>query len=591
MRKKLGVIGLYLVSSLLLLTACVPSLQEKLAVPTVSVERIQESTALLKANVHFPAYMVESYKQRWGFTAQRIVPLDIVRLTLKNYSTGLQRRQDVTPTGESVTVTFDSLPEGAYVVYAEAIRKHNGSDVLVGSNITAGSQGNLVDVKAGQSNTFDVTYGAISEDTFNLVVSGRQNPTNIPPSSIPNSGDSSNVNTDGNESTTPPIHQSDTIPLVPTQPTVHVSGQYSSYEASLSWSPTAGATYYKVYRNEQSLWQGKATTYKDMGLSGAYRDYSVAACNPIGCSNVSASIRANRPYQSPPQGTITPNAGDTTTTFLYKVTGLTPLSEVRVLLKQDGNSLLDIKRTSTVEGEFSYEVYGGSTELFRNALGGHNFTLEVEDTHTALRSNTTSFIRYSSTSQSISTNLVTVTGKFAYIYPNGHSTIVNGERVYGTFRVPDSVAFQRQISDSELGGAPTSDLDRYRKATDYAHGTNYYIMPTYADIGGFRGLLFFYKSNIEFRDVDISVLGADPRTSSIQQMMAACANYAWANGFAGAWTNGHFLQDRNVTGVFLIKNNAVVHKDVLLRELQRSERDYESFLSLSLDLQVWNINH
>lgn len=412
MNQKLCLTYTTILSSALLVAACTPSFnQETVTAPNVRIEAPQ-TAAPLKATIQFPTYMVESYKQRWGFNTQRVVPLDSVRLTLKSYTTDLQRTQEATPTAESVTVTFDSLPEGTYVLYAEAIRKYNGSDVLVGSNITTNSQGQIIELKANRSNTFDVTYGAISEDDFNLVVSVAQKPVIIPSSSEP--------------TPSPSPLESESTPATPTEPTVNISGAYYSYEAKLAWSSVPGATYYKVYRNQQPVWQGQATVYADTGLSGAYRDYSVAACNTIGCSNPSVTIRANRPYQSPPQGSITPSTGDTSTTFLYKVTGLPPLSDVRLWLKQNGNVLLDIRRTSTAEGELTYELHGNAHEQFGNAFREKDFTLEVEDIRTELHSNITRFTRQNLTSFD-PTVINLVAGRFASIFTNGAEDTFDGD--------------------------------------------------------------------------------------------------------------------------------------------------------------------
>lgn len=67
-----------------------------------------------------------------------------------------------------------------------------------------------------------------------------------------------------------------------------------SAEIALSWTPVAGATYYKVYRvnsGNGQPWNLTTTSMTDSGLSwGVVYNYKIAACNAGGCSEYSAQV-------------------------------------------------------------------------------------------------------------------------------------------------------------------------------------------------------------------------------------------------------------------------------------------------------------
>ncbi|MCA9423123.1 MAG: DUF4214 domain-containing protein [Nitrospira sp.] len=180
------------------------------------------------------------------------------------------------------------------------------------------------------------------------------------------------------------------LPITPTL-TVATDGSYSD-RVSLSWSPVAAATSYKVYRssvlgaNGTLIKTTSGTSYDDYaGAAGTHYFYSIQACNSAGCSPYSSQNegwRVQQPTTPPPGGgggaTTATRADVMTIGRLYAASfnRLPDSGGLRFWVRsfEEGTSVENIAAHFVTSPEFTSN-YGSLSnlnfvrQLYRNVLG------------------------------------------------------------------------------------------------------------------------------------------------------------------------------------------------------------------------------
>lgn len=134
------------------------------------------------ATIHFPKELVTAYYER--FATQSFAPVKRLRVQLEDANGGKQEKTAY-PTSEQVSVQFEQVFEGDYLLYAEAYGSDSsGSEVLVGSNILPSQRGQKIQVKANNTANPTINMSILKADALS---SG--SPTGVP--SISSGADSS----------------------------------------------------------------------------------------------------------------------------------------------------------------------------------------------------------------------------------------------------------------------------------------------------------------------------------------------------------------------------------------------------------------